>query len=197
MQVYLVRHGQSYQNTADMRQAISLEDFRQLVLDSQHAELTPTGIEQAAQAAERLAPLQITHLYASPYLRAQQTAAIIGQRLGLPIVTAEGLHELNALMPPVLRRNRLRSLRSLYIRGYLHQFWPRQPTSGETWWQARRRFATLWHALNQDWRPSSRPALVAHRGLIWTALNYLEKQPGWRVTQRELDNAGISVVEQV
>ncbi|HYF64180.1 MAG TPA: histidine phosphatase family protein [Herpetosiphonaceae bacterium] len=197
MQVYLVRHGQSFQNTEDMRRAISLEDFRQLVFDSEHSALTPTGIEQAAQAAERLLPLQITHLYASPYLRAQQTAAIIAERLGLPVTTVEGLREINAIMPPVLRRNRLRSLRSLYIRGYLHQVWPRQPESGETWWQARRRFATLWHDLNQEWRPSSRPALVAHRGLIWLALRQLENLPGWRVARRELENGGISLVEQV
>lgn len=197
MQAYLVRHGQSYQNTADLRQAISLEAFRQLLLESNQSTLTPTGIEQAAQAAERLAALNVTHIYSSPYPRAQHTAEIISQRLGIPVVTVEALHEINALIPPVLRRNRLRSLRSLYIRGYLHQFWPRDLESGETWWHARRRVANMWRTLVDEWRPSSRPVLVAHFGLIWTALRYLDKLPGWRVVQREFDNAGISIVEQV
>ncbi|MBA3468516.1 MAG: histidine phosphatase family protein [Herpetosiphonaceae bacterium] len=197
MRVYLIRHGQSYQNTNDLRQAISVEDFRRLVADSHSSELTPTGIEQAQQAAAQLATLGLTQLYASPYLRAQQTAAIISAAVGLPVVTINALHEVNPLIPPVLRRNRMRSLGSLYVRGYLHQMWPHRPESGETWWAVRQRIAAVWRDLNAEWRPSNRPALVAHRGFIWSALRYLDDLPGWQVVRRELDNAGISEVAQV
>ncbi len=197
MHVYLIRHGQSYQNTSDLRQAISVEEFRRLVAESHTSELTPAGIEQARRAAEQLATFGLTQLYASPYLRAQQTAAIISAAVGLPVVTVNELHEINPLIPPVLRRNRMRSLRSLYIRGYLHQMWPHEPVAGETWWSVRRRVATVWRQLNAEWRPSSRPALVAHRGLIWSTLRYLDDLPGWQVLRRELDNAGISEVAQV
>jgi broad specificity phosphatase PhoE len=197
MRVYLIRHGQSFQNTSDLRQAISVEDFRQLVAESHTSTLTPKGIEQAQQVAEQLATLGLTQLYASPYLRAQQTAAIIGAAVGLPVITVDELHEVNPLIPPVLRRNRMRSIRSLYVRGYLHQIWPHQPDAGETWWSVRRRVATVWQRLSAEWRPSSRPALVAHRGFIWSTLRYLDDLPGWQVVRRELENAGISEVEQV
>lgn len=197
MRVYLVRHGQSHENTADLRRALSLAQFREVLAESQQSALTPLGVEQAHHAAERLASLDMTHLYASPYLRAQQTATIIGARLGLPVITVAELHEVNPLIPPVLRRNRLRSLRSMYLRGYLHQMWPHRLPSGETWWQARRRVATVWRTLNAEWRPRDVPVLVAHRAFIWTTLRYLDRLPGWHVARRELDNAGISEVQQI
>lgn len=196
-QVYCVRHGQSHENAVDMVQRIQLEYFRDLLATSIDSPITELGREQAQRAAEYLAPHAITHLYASPFLRAQQTAAIIGQHLDLPIITVEQLHEVLPPVPPVLRRERQRTLRSLYLRGYLHQLVPRRAAEYETWWTARRRVANLWRDLSAEWRPSSHVVLVAHRGLLWLLLRYLDQRPGWQVTRRDLENGGVSEVVHV
>lgn len=197
MQVYLIRHGQSEENVADLQRSLEIEEFRTLLLQSAYSPLTALGVEQVQAVAARLATVGLTHLYASPYWRAQETAAIISQQTGVGAQTIEQLHEVNPLVPPVLRRNRTRSLRSLYIRGYLHQLWPHRLTSGETWWHARRRAADVWNTLSREWRPSSQVAIVAHRAFIWVILNYLDDHAGWQVVRRDFNNAGISEIKQV
>jgi probable phosphoglycerate mutase len=55
--------------------------------------LSEKGIEQAEQAATRLASLTISAVYASPIERTAQTAHCIAARLGLPVVAVDGLIE--------------------------------------------------------------------------------------------------------
>jgi probable phosphomutase (TIGR03848 family) len=55
--------------------------------------LSEKGIEQAEQAAARLAALKITTVYASPIERTTQTAQCIAARLGLPVVALDGVIE--------------------------------------------------------------------------------------------------------
>jgi probable phosphoglycerate mutase len=55
--------------------------------------LSDKGVEQAEQAAARLAPLKIGAVYASPIERTTQTAQCIATRLGLPVVALEGVIE--------------------------------------------------------------------------------------------------------
>lgn len=55
--------------------------------------LTETGQAQARAAAEYLTTLPITALYSSPLERAQETARIIAERLGLPVQTETRLRE--------------------------------------------------------------------------------------------------------
>lgn len=74
MNIYLIRHGEK-ESSKD------------------NPSLTPTGIEQAQKTAKHLTKYPITHIYASPYLRTQQTAQYIADQLGLPITTDERLQE--------------------------------------------------------------------------------------------------------
>jgi probable phosphoglycerate mutase len=55
--------------------------------------LAPKGHEQAAALAAYLAEERIDALYASPMLRAQETAAHVSTRLGLPVVLDDELAE--------------------------------------------------------------------------------------------------------
>ena len=55
--------------------------------------LSEKGIEQAEQAATRLAALTITAVYASPIERTTQTAQCIAARLGLPVIALDGVIE--------------------------------------------------------------------------------------------------------
>lgn len=57
--------------------------------------LNDLGRAQAHELAERLAGEPIAAVYASPLRRALETAQIVGDRLGLPVATADGLREVD------------------------------------------------------------------------------------------------------
>lgn len=82
MRLYFARHGESLANTS--------RTFSNR--DPWHP-LTERGEQQAAELAETLAAEQISHIFHSPAVRAQQTAAIAGAHLGLKPSTAEALRE--------------------------------------------------------------------------------------------------------
>jgi broad specificity phosphatase PhoE len=82
MKLYFVRHGQSEANV------LNVISNRGLV----HP-LTELGRQQAAQLAQSLAAVPIARIYASPLLRARQTAEIISAALQLPFEIAEALRE--------------------------------------------------------------------------------------------------------
>ncbi len=79
-----MRHGQSEWNVIGRLQGQTM-----------HPQLTELGREQAAQAASVLAALGFgtTALWSSDLVRALQTAAIIGERLGLAVVEDSALRE--------------------------------------------------------------------------------------------------------
>ncbi|GAA3897754.1 phosphohistidine phosphatase SixA [Halomonas cibimaris] len=60
-------------------------------------ELTPHGKRQVADMADRLArrcetqALPVTRIVTSPYVRARQTAAVMGQALGVAVETLSGI----------------------------------------------------------------------------------------------------------
>lgn len=55
--------------------------------------LNENGRQQAAAAAERLAPLPVKAIYSSPVLRCRETADSIANRLNLPINTLDSMGE--------------------------------------------------------------------------------------------------------
>jgi probable phosphoglycerate mutase len=85
--LWLVRHGQSEWNLARRIQGQS----------SQAGSLTPTGREQAEDAAGQLArqAMDAVVIVASDLARTAETAAIIAGRLGLPLEFDPGLREQN------------------------------------------------------------------------------------------------------
>jgi probable phosphoglycerate mutase len=82
MQLYFVRHGQSEANRLN---EIANRGLR-------HG-LTAQGRAQAAALAQTLRDKAIYKLYTSPLLRAQQTAEILAQALGVPVEIADALRE--------------------------------------------------------------------------------------------------------
>lgn len=81
---YLVRHGEAENNV-------------RFILNSwpekQTYSLTPRGQKQATDAARTLAQVGAQALFSSPILRAKETASIIAQATGLPIIFDERLRE--------------------------------------------------------------------------------------------------------
>jgi probable phosphoglycerate mutase len=80
--LFLVRHGQTTANVAN-------------ALDSAlpGPELTELGWEQARAVAADLAERDITAVYASRAIRAQQTGSVIGEKIGVLVQTLVGVHE--------------------------------------------------------------------------------------------------------
>lgn len=79
--ILLVRHGETDWNATGRLQGQS------------DTPLNALGHEQARRAAQRLASEAVQALYSSDLSRAFQTAAIIGQTLGLTVVTSPRLRE--------------------------------------------------------------------------------------------------------
>jgi broad specificity phosphatase PhoE len=82
MRLYFVRHGES---EANLLNEISNRGLK-------HG-LTERGRAQASALAETLRQAQIQQLYASPLLRAQQTAEILARALGVTAATTAALCE--------------------------------------------------------------------------------------------------------
>ncbi|HEY0637207.1 MAG TPA: histidine phosphatase family protein [Pseudonocardiaceae bacterium] len=82
LRLLLVRHGQTGSNVRGL-------------LDSRPPgpPLTELGQRQALELADRLATRPVVAVYASIAVRAQQTAAPIAARHGLPVSVTDGLHE--------------------------------------------------------------------------------------------------------
>lgn len=83
MKAVLVRHGETEHNATGIFQGYS------------PVPLSARGRQQATLVAERLVSLCPQVLYSSDLRRAQETADIISQRLGLPVQLCEGLREWN------------------------------------------------------------------------------------------------------
>jgi broad specificity phosphatase PhoE len=101
--MFLLRHGQSYFNLhfGETRVDPGIED----------PELTPLGVEQAAQAAKRLADRPLTRLIVSPYTRALQTAQPILRIHQVPVKVMSEVREQAAFAcdigsPPALLATR-------------------------------------------------------------------------------------------
>lgn len=82
--IYLVRHGE---NTANITKQLShrLVDYS----------LTPKGVLQARQTAEFFKDKRVDALFTSPLKRSIETAAIIGEAIGLQPTVVEEFREVN------------------------------------------------------------------------------------------------------
>jgi len=82
--LYLVRHGENLANIT--------KEFSYRAVDYP---LTPKGVVQAEQTAEYFVGRGVEAIYASPLLRARQTAEILARRISVPIQLREALREIN------------------------------------------------------------------------------------------------------
>lgn len=78
--VYFVRHGETEGNLGQYYQ-------------TSETPLTEAGHQGAQAVAERFTHIDINIIIASPFMRAQQTAAHISKALDIPVITSEYFHE--------------------------------------------------------------------------------------------------------
>jgi broad specificity phosphatase PhoE len=133
-------------------------------LDGYH--LSELGERMAAAAAESMATRPITALYASPLLRAQQSAAPWSKLFKLPIVTEERIIE---------PTNRFEGTRSDFGPGLLlkPKYWPwilnpLKPSWGEPFSEIATRVIG---AMDDAWDTADRGevVMVSHQSPIWMA----------------------------
>ncbi|MEK7570933.1 MAG: histidine phosphatase family protein [Patescibacteria group bacterium] len=77
--IYIVRHGESEANLADVRGA--------------DTKLTKTGKKQVQEFAQKHKHIHFDAIFSSPLIRAQETATIIAEERKLEILTKEALRE--------------------------------------------------------------------------------------------------------
>lgn len=82
--MHLLRHGATPPN---------LVDPPVMQGDGVDEPLAPIGREQAARAAEAFADRPIAAFYASPMLRAMETAGIVAEKHGLPVTEVDAIRE--------------------------------------------------------------------------------------------------------
>jgi broad specificity phosphatase PhoE len=192
--IYLIRHAQSEENTLNFRQQVSRADFNRIVAASAASPLTAHGRGQAAVVAEHFRTTSVQRLYSSPFQRTLQTAQILGDVLGLsPILLAD----LREILPRTIPdQPRTSSLRRLFIQSYLEMLLPGQGSpQGESWREAYVRVKRAFAEMTEE--PAENIIVVAHRGTIGLMLWGLRRSPQWRVLKRDLRNTGVSMVQQV
>jgi broad specificity phosphatase PhoE len=158
----LVRHGESQFN-AERRWA-GWEDF---------SPLTALGKAEAQAVANRLASEgDIAALYASPLLRARQTAQVIAKTLGIAAVLHDGLREVNVGRVGGLTMDEFATKFTSH-----YQSWQERSNVGFTWPGGENRhefFLRAGRAVEQivSKHPGERVVVVCHGGVIRATLVY-------------------------
>jgi broad specificity phosphatase PhoE len=88
----LLRHGETYEPRLDAPIVGADED--------PHLPHTERGCDRLRDVAAWLAKVPVQHAYASPFVRAQQTAQIVAQPHGLTVATLDAISELPLHPPP-------------------------------------------------------------------------------------------------
>lgn len=153
--VYLVRHAENVANLT--------KEFSHRLVDYP---LTDKGRLQAAQTAEYFRNRPIVAIYTSPLRRTRETAAIIGEAIGLEPIVIEQFREINvgtleqqAPTPELWTYHN--SVLEGWFRGTSDERFPDGETYSELWQRAQTGFRQL--AMEQ---PEGEIVLVGHGGIF-------------------------------
>ena len=161
MQLYFVRHGESTANT--------LMEFSNG--DSKHP-LTGRGIVQAQALARNLTDIPFARIYASPVLRAAQTARLLAGQLNAPLKFSEALREWSVGIYEGTRDPLgWQKHRQVQEDWFIYNRPDSRMPGGESLLDIRARFVPLIVSLVQDDQLAGRNVLlVAHGGLYLAML---------------------------
>lgn len=179
--LYLVRHGETAANVEGLWQGRQGDD-----------PLNERGRAQSLAAAEALAGSGASAIYASDLQRAQETARIIAERLGLPVQTHPGLREYGfGELEGATTSEGLARWRALVDQWRTDP--SAKPRGGESAAEFTQRVGAAMHEIIGQ-HPSERVIVVAHGGSLSVGLAVLIGKPGnWRDYQ--MTNCGISIVQ--
>jgi probable phosphoglycerate mutase len=152
-----------------------------------HAPLTSTGQEQAARTGQYFTAAQ-NHLdgfYSSPLRRAQETASIIGAKIGQKAELQNGIQEVRATEVPALVVLEILSITDL-VEDYLDA-----RAGGPILWPIEGRVSTVLLAILAR-HPNQRVAVVAHAGVISAALSWYLPEKRWHWWRTTVSNCSIT-----
>lgn len=143
--------------------------------------LTETGIAQAQALAARLRGLHIAGIWASPLLRAQQTAEILAEALGHAYQTSKALREYDCgILEGRTDEAAWRLYHEVSDAWMLRQEWERRIPGGESLRDIAERLAPFVESLLQAHTAESGALLlVAHGGLYRCVLPVLLTNISW------------------
>ena len=163
--IFLVRHGETVDNA------------RQIMQGQTQGELNQRGRDQAEQVARRLASEPLDAIVASDLHRAIQTAEVIAEPHGLPVVTT-----------PLLRERDWGSFTGRFIPDLRNEVWPDDIESEEALLERARSFLINMTATY----PGKRVVAVGH-GIINKAVLAVYAQCTMREVQRMM-NAEVRIL---
>ena len=163
--IFLVRHGETVDNA------------RQIMQGQTQGELNQRGREQAEQVSRRLASEPLDAIVASDLHRAIQTAEVIAEPHGLPVVTT-----------PLLRERDWGSFTGRFIPDLRNEVWPDDIESEEALLERARSFLINMTATY----PGRRVVAVGH-GIINKAVLAVYAQCTMREVQRMM-NAEVRIL---
>ena len=155
--------------------------------DYVHAPLTQLGQEQAAQTGQYFSEPQ-NHLdgfYSSPLRRAQETAKIIGEKIGQSAELRLGVEELRLTELPVLVIFEI-----LSIMDPVEDYLDARAGSPTRWPVEGRVSAVLLEVVAKH--PIQRVAVIAHSGVISAALSWYLPGKRWRWWRTTVSNCSLT-----
>lgn len=192
--VYLIRHGEVNHNTKvlTLDRPVTIANFNDLVAHVPFEAINGRGVAQAHKIIPAVAELGLTCLYASPLLRAQQTARILAETIKVPVITRDDLYE---LLPAPLHGppEREHSLKGAYIRSGLRLGNPFTKDT-ETAIQALQRMRRAWNEMTNDNRTNF--GVVGHQGIFRLLFMWIHLTPNWKLVQGDTSNTGISIIQR-
>jgi 2,3-bisphosphoglycerate-dependent phosphoglycerate mutase len=182
--IILVRHGETDWNATGRMQGQT------------DTPLNPLGRAQAQRAAQRLVREPIRAIYSSDLARALETATIIGQALGLPVVTSPRLRERCYGAWEGLTSREIQA-------GYPEQFaeWRTgamdvAPPEGETRGQLLARALVELQHIGQR-HAGEAVVVVTHGGLCYVLLNHILSSINGNRLEFTFGNASIHTLEMI
>ena len=150
-ELYLIRHGESCRSSGEHYS----EEKRTM-----DPPLTPAGMEQARQLAERLQGVHFDRIYSSDLDRASQTARILGASVNAEVVIKEGLREID--MGELWRKRPWSDFPELHAKWVLHEEdipYPGGENGGDVWCRCK-------PLIDEIVLTDRRAAIVCHGGTI-------------------------------
>ncbi len=161
MELYFVRHGES---TANLLREFSISGFKH--------PLTEQGVKQARATARALSGLSVEQVYASPVMRAVQTAQILAESLQAPLTVAEALREWNVgIYEGTTDPTGWDLHRQVQEDWFVHRKFDSKMPGGESFDDIRERFVPFIERLTRNGENlPQRIVLVGHGGLYMAML---------------------------
>ena len=181
--LHLVRHGETDWNAAGKLQG------------RRNSELTARGKMQAARLAEQLLRYSFHKIISSSSKRAVQTAQILADRLGLPVMETDALWEIN--LGPWEGRLKIEIKKENPVE--FDHFWNKPDhfalPGAETFEQLQRRGLAAIRNIVAEYH-EQRVLVVSHGAMIKSILSHFDGRPLCNLWQPpELHNCAHSIVE--